>query len=200
MKSIIYDLDGTLWDASKPISFAWSQVLSRYGLRTVSDADVRSVCGLPMDRILDQFGLGSHNHLLPELCQREEEHLLEEFGTPYEGVRETLEVLQKKKVPVCIVSNCQDGYIQTFLKTLKLEDYFLDFESFGATGLSKGENIKKVIFRNDLKEPIYIGDTRGDEIAAREAGIPFYQAAWGFGSPISPDVILKNFSDILNYL
>jgi phosphoglycolate phosphatase len=80
-----------------------------------------------------------------------------------------------------IVSNCQEGYIETFLHYHRLETYFKDFESHGRTKLSKGENIRLVMMRNHIEEAVYIGDTRGDMEAAEQAGIPFIFAAYGFG-------------------
>ena len=52
-----------------------------------------------------------------------------------------------------IVSNCQDGYIECFFKAHKLDKYFTDYECPGRTGLSKGENNKLIIERNNLKNP-----------------------------------------------
>lgn len=60
-----------------------------------------------------------------------------------------------------IVSNCQDGYIESFYEYHKLERYFKDYENPGRTGLSKGENIKLVIDRNNLDAPVYVGIRTG---------------------------------------
>ena len=42
-----------------------------------------------------------------------------------------------KKVGLYIVSNCQDGYIQSFLEYYKLDNIFLDYECYGKTGKIK---------------------------------------------------------------
>ena len=73
------------------------------------------------------------------------------------------------------------GYIEAFYKSHGLEKYFTDYENPGRTGLSKGENIKLVIERNNLKKPVYVGDTNGDYLATKVAGIPFIHAKYGFG-------------------
>ena len=41
---------------------------------------------------------------------------------------------------------------------------------------------------------MYVGDTSGDEAAAREAGIPFFHAAYGFGKAEAPDRVLQALS------
>ena len=42
-----------------------------------------------------------------------------------------------------------------------MAEYFEDFECAGNTGKPKGENNKLVIERNNLKSPVYVGDTQG---------------------------------------
>lgn len=50
------------------------------------------------------------------------------------------------------------------------------------TGLNKDENIKLIVKRNNLKNPVYVGDTQGDFLACKNANVPFIFAAYGFGS------------------
>ena len=52
------------------------------------------------------------------------EHLL------FDGVKETILTLSQNYA-VCIVSNCQKGYIELFLKKTGLENAITDFECFG---------------------------------------------------------------------
>ena len=51
----------------------------------------------------------------------------------------------------------------------------------GATGKDKTANIKALISRYNLSNPVYVGDTAGDCTATHAAGIPFVWAAYGFG-------------------
>jgi phosphoglycolate phosphatase len=95
-----------------------------------------------------------------------------------------------------IVSNCQCGYIETFLGYHKLGKYFKDYECAGNTGLSKGGNIKKIIERYDLKASVYVGDTQGDCDAAAAAEIPFIFAGYGFGKVSAYKYKLNKLSDI----
>ena len=76
--------------------------------------------------------------------------------------------------------------------------YFTDIECYGNTDLSKGENNKLVIERNNLKNAVYVGDTQGDADSAEFAGIPFVFASYGFGSVKKYDYIINKFSDILS--
>ena len=67
-----------------------------------------------------------------------------------------------------------------------LNEYISDKESFGGTGLPKGENIRLVCERNHLERAVYLGDIEGDYRSACMAGIPFIHAAYGFGTISDP--------------
>ena len=82
---------------------------------------------------------------------------------------------------LAIVSNCQSGYIEAFLKFHKLEKYFDDFECFGNTKQEKDANITTVVKRNGLSKAVYVGDVLGDYFSTTKAGLPFIWAAYGFG-------------------
>ena len=99
-----------------------------------------------------------------------------------------------------IVSNCQSGYIELFLKKTGLAPYVTDTECFGDTGMKKAENIRLVVARNGLQQPVYVGDTKGDEEAAHAAGVPFVHAAYGFGRAVQPEAVIGTFSDLLTLI
>ena len=50
--------------------------------------------------------------------------------------------------------------------------------------------------RNRLKNVVFIGDTQGDADAAREAGVPFIYAAYGFGEVDGFDAKLDRLKDL----
>ena len=73
-----------------------------------------------------------------EVCYRHQlRYLGSTAGSSTPVWRETLEELSGR-VPLFIVSNCQDGYIQCFLKVHGLEKYIRDFECQARTGQAKG--------------------------------------------------------------
>ena len=116
-------------------------------------------------------------------------------GTLYPRLEETLKILSKDH-RLCIVSNCQKGYIEAFLAAHRLEQYFCDHQCFGDTGLSKGENNKLVIRRNGFQATVYVGDTQGDRQSAMDAGIPFVYAAYGFGTVTDYQAKVEQFSEL----
>lgn len=97
-----------------------------------------------------------------------------------------------------IVSNCQSGYIELFLRKTGLEPYITDTECYGDTGKNKDENIRLVVERNSLKHPVYVGDTQGDCDAAAKAGVPFVFASYGFGQADHADAVIASFDELLS--
>ncbi|WP_371873305.1 HAD family hydrolase [Lysinibacillus sp. Ag94] len=201
--SIIFDLDGTLWDSSKTVAQSWTQVVqgSPYGKGTITEEDLSKTMGLQIKEIaavlFDYLDEEKQMELILACCQQEQADLLHNGGNLYPQLEETLLALSKK-FRLFIVSNCQEGYIETFYAFHKLEKYFLDFENPGRTGLSKGENIQLVMERNHIKKAVYVGDTQGDMLSAKFAGIPFVFASYGFGKPEVYDYIIEKPIDLLN--
>ncbi|AST91900.1 HAD family hydrolase [Sutcliffiella cohnii] len=200
MDSIIFDLDGTLWDSSKTVLTAWNEILRKKdGINELTVEDLQGTMGLQMHEIgkklFPSLDDQAREQLLQECGDLENVYLENSGGILYDSVEETLEALSEK-YKLYIVSNCQEGYIETFYKYHQLEKYFLDFENPGRTGLSKGENIKLVIERNSLSNPVYVGDTEGDLKAARYAGIPFVYATYGFGKVEDYDFAITSFAEL----
>lgn len=185
--SIIFDLDGTLWDSLETCLKAWEKALNDfvYIKEPITAEDLRGVFGLQHDLIgekLFPYLSKEQREEVIELCYKEEIKLIaKQGGALYEDLEETLNKL-KSEYKLFIVSNCQAGYIEAFLEYHNLKDLFLDFECSGATGKSKAENIKLVIQRNSLNNPVYVGDILGDYKAAEKNKIPFIYAEYGFGN------------------
>lgn len=199
--SILFDLDGTLWDSVDEIIATWNTVIARHpGLRApITRAEQESVMGLQMDEIANRLFSaelpGRRMELMKECIVEENQYLTEHGGTLYPDVPTTLEYLHQR-YELYIVSNCQCGYIEAFLKAHKLGEYFDGYLCFGETNKSKGDNIKQIIVQHHLKRPIYVGDTVGDQRSAQDAGIPFVYAAYGFGHVDDYDKKVESFQEL----
>ena len=203
--SVVFDLDGTLWDTTPACAVAWNSVLKRNGFefREITVEDVRLVTGKPHDdciRVTFEGFPESHVNTLIEETAVEDNRVIERMGgVVYEGVREGLAKLADH-FPLYIVSNCQEGYIENFLNLSGFGAFFQDFECFGNTGRPKSENLRRVIERNGLQRPVMIGDAEGDESAARACRIPYVFADYGFGGCQSPDHVCHSFREITELL
>ena len=199
MKGIIFDVDGTLWDSTREVAVAWNKVLQdeMEGHEILTAEGLQKEFGKPMDAIAES--------LFPELSEKDRMELLGKMMAYenelvavgpcviYNGVPETIKALSKK-YPLYIVSNCQDGYIEAFLKNSGLGGYFKDFTCPAYTGRLKGENIRIIMEGNGLD----VGDTQGDANACKEAEVPMIFASYGFGEVEGEYLSIRAFTELQN--
>lgn len=173
MDGIIFDVDGTLWDSTEAVARSWNQAIEEntdFSLSLTADW-LKSLFGKTMDEItLTLFPScpKEERDRIGYLCFNYENRLLEtDHGVLYPDVAQTLESLSQK-TDLYIVSNCQCGYIEVFLKTMGLEKYIKDFLCFGQTQVPKNESIRLLMERNHLQDVVYVGDTSGVLMPARK--------------------------------
>ena len=176
MEAIIFDVDGTLWDSTDEVAVSWNEALKRETelRRKVTAEELKKEFGKPLEEIMAETAP----------CK------------VYAGVPEVIRELAKR-YKVCIVSNCQEGYIEAFLKNTGLGDAITDHTCPGDTGKLKAENIRLIMERNGIREAIYVGDTQGDADACRKADIPMICAEYGFGEVEGDYKRIKTFYELL---
>ncbi len=191
---VLFDLDGTLWDATGELAASWAQALAGEPdvPRPPTKRELEGVMGMTDKQlvavIFPQVDQARGLELFEKCCQAENVYLRQHGGQLYEGLAPALEALAEK-LPLFIVSNCNLGYIPAFLEAHGLGRLFRDWECIGRTGREKWENIRLVAERNGLRHPVYVGDTAMDQASAQKAGVPFLHAAYGFGrAPGAPAV------------
>src|SRR5690625_356873 len=201
--SIIFDLDGTIWDTLDIVTETWNEALKIYGLnKTMTTDAIQSVTGLPYDDLVKKLLPDLDQNLQREITEKTGElqfdYLRQHGGKLYDHVEETLAKLSQR-YKLAIVSNCEKEYMEAFFEYHhELQPYFVDFENPGRTGLTKSENIKLVMERSAFEHPVYVGDTLGDQQAAKGADIPFVYATYGFGTADQFDYQLDQFDQLLN--
>ena len=207
-KGIIFDMDGTVWDSSEGVAKAWTVKIHEAGYtdRFVTKEDIQSVMGKPMDVIADTLFTytekGPERDALRFSCENyENEYLTENGGILYDGILETWAKLKEMGYHVYIVSNCQAGYIESFLTYYKIpygtpDDLVEDIECYGNNFLQKDENIRLIAERNGLTAACYVGDIQSDYDATVKAGFPFIHAKYGFGTINTEVPYINSFDEL----
>lgn len=200
-KAVVFDLDGTLWNSVDSVCDIWNRVLEKHREITarVTQEIVEKFMGKTMaeigESLLPGMSAEARKRITDEFGEEEVTYLEENGAVLYDDMKETIASLCGV-YDLYIVSNCQDGYVQAFLHAHHMGTYFKDIEMSGRTGMDKGKNIRILMERNHIGQAVYVGDTVGDEKAAREAGIPFIYAAYGFGEAENPDAAVDSIREL----
>ena len=184
-KAILFDLDGTLWNALDTITEAWNKAMKEHNLKySFSLETMKSFMGLtPKETAPLAFKDVDLNKGLEYfvLCLNEEiKYLRVHPGKLYEDEEEVLKELSKH-YPLFIVSNSDKGYIEDYLNAYDFNKYFKDHVCAGDTDLEKWQNILYIKNKYQLEEIIYVGDTKKDLNESIRAGVKFIHASYGFG-------------------
>lgn len=161
-----------MWHTSDVILPIWNEVLKKHPetQKQITLEEMNSYMGKTIEQIanimLPELSEENGVNIIKECCAVEVPYLEKSGGHLYDNLEDVLSKLSEKYF-LGIISNCQCGYIESFLKAHKLEKYFSDFEMSGRTQLTKGENISLVISRNNIDCAFYVGDTIGDQTASK---------------------------------
>ncbi len=185
MKTVLFDLDGTLLDTLEDLTDSVNFTFEKMGLGKREKYQVRKALGNGVERLLSEL-LGEENlSLLPTALSIFRPYYKEHSAVktaPFPGVCEVIEKLQKQGVLCGIVSNKPNEAVEELKK-----------EFFPFVALAAGE--KKGIPRKPDPTPLYaaldemggnrenclyIGDSEVDILTAKNAGFPCIAMTWGF--------------------
>lgn len=201
--ALLLDVDGTLWDSTPIVAKAWTKAVRETGFSdmTVEPDALKRLFGKTMDEIAEALLPGASAEMrrtAMDKCVLYEQEALENDPCDicYAGVIETILELSSR-LPISIVSNCQSGYIELFMKKTGLTGREIrDTSCFGDTGKGKADNIRDLVEKRGYQNAYYVGDTEGDRVAVRQAGIGFIAADYGFGEPEEADHRLRSFDEL----
>ncbi|HHT23425.1 MAG TPA: HAD family hydrolase [Bacteroidales bacterium] len=201
--SLIFDMDGTLWDNVNSYVKVWNIGLEQIGhSRRVIREELLGLMGKDIEVML--------KHLVPESPKEKRIELMHAVFDAYDAMGDNLDALifpnvlegmkkLSKKYKLLLLSNCEEGGLVKFMRFVGIKHLITDYQEHGQNFLPKNENLQLLIKRNNLKSTIYIGDTDSDSRETRTAGLPFAFAAYGFGHTEDYDLKFDSFEELTDY-
>jgi phosphoglycolate phosphatase len=201
--SLIFDMDGTLWDAVDTYAHSWNVVFTELGIEKTITRDVLAgMVGMEGKKVIEilmpEFDHDKRVEIYGLVNGRRNNLIKEKGGVLYDGVKDGLKLLAEK-YPLFILSNCAKGIIRQFIDWAGINDLIKDELAHGVNFMPKNHNIKLLIDKHGLKSPVYVGDTAGDGEQSRLAGIPFVFVSYGFGETEDYDLKFDDFNSLVNY-
>ncbi|CBK88705.1 Predicted phosphatases [Faecalitalea cylindroides T2-87] len=141
---LIFDMDGTLWDATGSILNSANEVLEKEkGWKDYLDLDtLRRVMGLEIEEIANiyfpELEQEEKMDLIYKVMDNENLYLSKHGGILYPNVESTLQILSQK-YDLMIVTNAQEGYTDAMYQSHGLKKYFTDELTYGETMKPKGQ-------------------------------------------------------------
>lgn len=188
-KAVIFDLDGTLLQTHFHSCHAAHQTLRALGLPDVSDELVMRHIGEPADVFLCAIAPGYRDLTAFErLFDANEQAALKQVGTLFEGVPELLQQLSESGYRLAICSNGSRDYVETALTTTIIRPFFSRLACAGEHP-DKAAAVAAIIKEWNCEHAVVVGDRVHDLEAAKENGIPFIAAAYGYGGAETAEAV-----------
>lgn len=213
MKTIVFDLDGTLVNTIKDIGNAMNMALRFYGLEEndleeyvnfVGKGIIHlTSCAIGFDRLNDDIlykVLNKYNEIYTDKCTY--------YSKPYNDMELVLDELIKKGYKLAVISNKPDR------ETKKVIKHFFNDRFIYVAGAKKeverkpNKEAMTILTKElniDISDVIYVGDSHFDAEFAINSGCPYFLFDYGYEKKeilytYNPIAFLKMPSDLLKYL
>lgn len=187
IKTVIFDLDGTLLNTLEDLKDSTNYALVQFGFPQRSLEEVRHFVGNGVQKLIERA--------VPAICDKEtckkclavfKEHYSQNMynhTAPYMGILDVLKKLRQNEIKIGVVSNKFDFAVKELCKK-----YFTDLVD---VAIGQADDVPKKpapdgVFkamkelRAEKSLTVYIGDSEVDVQTAKNSELPCIGVTWGF--------------------
>lgn len=219
IQMVAFDLDGTLIDSVPDLAHAIDRMLVDEGLTALGEDRVRDFVGngsrVLVERALAAHDLATDDLATDDLSRVEQAHqsfLAHYAADPssrtrlYPGARECLEGLRQAGIPLVLITNKPEAFIEPLLSHFALSEHFA--LALGGDSLpTRKPDPAPLLFAAERlgvppRQALMVGDSRHDIAAGRAAGFRTLAVPYGYnhGEPISrshPDHVVDSLAELV---
>ena len=218
IRAVLFDLDGTLIDTLPDLHAAACAMLNDLGRPPLPLESIRAYVGRGIPNLIKRV-LANSLHVAedpnpppPEAVASYRRHYAHENGRNakvYPGVLEGLASLRAQGVPLGVVTNKADTFIQPLLEQTGLSGYFEVLIGGDRLPKVKPDPMPLVWACGRLgvspAETLFVGDSINDALAARAAGCPVFLLPYGYNEDrdvheLDCDAIVESVRDAVKLI
>ena len=186
IKTILFDLDGTLTDSGEGIMNCARLAFETYGIPIPDEKAMRTLIGPPLEVSFLRFGMNEKD--IPDAIEvfRKRYTAVGKYENfPYPGIYDLLKTLKDQGHTLAVATSKPEVMALDILHHFELAEFF-GKNICGAT-LDRSRITKEDVITfllNSMGNPknlVMVGDTQYDVIGAKAHGIPTIGVSWGYG-------------------
>jgi phosphoglycolate phosphatase len=211
VRTVVFDLDGTLVDTAPDLIKALNFVLDREGLPPVPLHSARNMIGAGARRLIER-GLEAEGRVAtPADITRLTADFIDYYAAhiadgsrPFEGLEEALDDLASRGYQFAVCTNKLEWLSKRLLDQLGLSPRFAAICGADTFGVSKPDPVilQQTVARagGQLASTVMVGDAGPDVGVARRAGVPVVCVEFGYTdvpvADLKPDLLIGHMRDL----
>jgi phosphoglycolate phosphatase len=211
VRTVVFDLDGTLVDTAPDLISALNFVLDREGLPTVPLKSARTMIGAGARRLIERGLEQDGRSDSPKDIARLTDDFIEYYAAhiadasrPFDGLESALDDLEAQGYRFAVCTNKLEWLSKLLLDRLGMSARFAAICGADTFGISKPDPaiLQQTVARagGQLSATIMVGDAGPDIGVARRAGIPVIGVEFGYTdvpiADLKPDRLIGHMSEL----